>query len=107
MYAVIEDSGTQFKVASGDVILIDRAVPAEGGEWPKEVTFDRVLLVGGDGKPKLGAPLVSGATVKAQVLGPAKGRKLRVTKYNRRKGYHLERGHRQKYLRVKITGITA
>ena len=105
MYAVIEDSGTQFKVASGDEILIDRAAPPEGQEWPKELTFDRVLMVGGEGKAKLGTPLLSGASVKARVLGPAKGRKLRVTKYNRRKGYHIERGHRQKYLRVRITDI--
>lgn len=107
MYAVIEDSGTQFKVTSGDVINIDRAAPAEGQEWPKDITFDRVLLVGGgEGKPRLGSPLVSGATVKAQVLGPVKGKKLRVTKYKRRKGSHIEKGHRQKYLKVKITQIS-
>ena len=108
MYAVIEDSGTQFKVTSGDVIRIDRAAPAEGQEWPKDVTFDRVLLVaGGDGEPKLGAPLLSGATVTAEVLGPVKGPKLRVVKYKRRKGSHVEKGHRQHYLQVKITGIKA
>lgn len=104
MYAVIEDSGTQFKVTSGDVINIDRAAP-EDGNWPKDLTFDRVLLVGGSGAPKIGAPLVGGATVTAQVLGPVKGKKLRVTKYQRRKGYHIEKGHRQHYLQVKITGI--
>lgn len=106
MYAVIEDSGTQFKVTSGDVIQIDRAVPAEGEEWPKEIKFDRVLLVGGgDGGAKLGMPLLAGATVTAEVLGPSKGKKLRVVKYKRRKGYHVEKGHRQHYLKVKITGI--
>src|SRR5688500_9926611 len=106
MYAVIEDSGTQFKVTSGDVIKIDRSAPAEGQEWPKDITFDRVLLVGGgDGGAKLGAPILSGATVTAEVLGPVKGKKLRVVKYKRRKGYHIERGHRQHYLQVKITGI--
>lgn len=106
MYAVIEDSGTQFKVTGGDVIRIDRAAPAEGEQWPKQLTFDRVLLVGGgEGGPKIGAPLVGGATVTADVLGPVKGKKLRVVKYKRRKGYHLEKGHRQKYLEVRITGI--
>jgi large subunit ribosomal protein L21 len=105
MYAVIEDSGTQFKVTSGDVINIDRAQPADGQEWPKDITFDRVLLVGGNGSTRIGNPLVGGATVKAEVLGPSKGKKLRVTKYNRRKGYHIERGHRQHYLKVKITAI--
>ena len=106
MYAVIEDSGTQFKVVSGDVINIDRAAPDEGQEWPKTLTFDRVLLVGGgEGGAKVGAPLVAGATVTADVLGPVKGKKLRVVKYKRRKGTHVEKGHRQHYLQVKITGI--
>ena len=106
MYAVIEDSGTQFKVTSGDVIRIDRAEPEDGKEWPKTLTFDRVLLVGGgDGGAKLGAPLLRGATVTADVIGPVKGPKLRVVKYKRRKGSHVEKGHRQHYLQVKITGI--
>ena len=106
MYAVIEDSGTQFKVTGGDVINIDRVLP-ENEELPKQVTFDRVLLVAGDGGPKVGAPLVAGATVTADVLGPASGKKIRIVKYNRRKGYHIEKGHRQKYLKVKVTGINA
>ena len=107
MYAVIEDSGRQFKVTGGDFINIDRAQPAEGESWPDTVTFDRVLLVGGgDGSAgKLGLPLLEGATVTADVVGPAKGKKLRVVKYKRRKGYHIENGHRQHYLKVKITGI--
>ena len=46
-----------------------------------------------------------GATVTADVIGEAKGKKLRVVKYKRRKGYHIEKGHRQKYLAVKVTGI--
>ena len=107
MYAIIEDSGTQFKVTSGDVIKIDRPLPEEGQEWPKDVTFDRVLLVAGDGGSKIGAPLLSGATVTADVLGPVKGKKIRIVKYKRRKGSHIEKGHRQKYLQVKITGINA
>ena len=59
MYAIIEDSGTQFKVTSGDRIRIDRPL----GEEIKSVTFDKVLLVAGEGSPKIGLPLVAGATV--------------------------------------------
>ena len=108
MYAVIEDSGRQFKVTGGDVINIDRAEPEEGASWPETITFDRVLLVGGDGDnaAKLGLPLVDGVTVTAEVVGPTKGKKLRVVKYKRRKGYHIEKGHRQHYLKVKINEIT-
>ena len=100
MYAIIEDSGRQFKVTSGDTILIDR----EAGD-DKTITFDRVLLVGGEGQPKVGAPLVSGATVTADVVGSEKGPKIDIVKYKRRKGYYKKIGPRQTSLRVKITGI--
>jgi large subunit ribosomal protein L21 len=103
MYAIIEESGKQYKVTSGDTILIDR----QGSPDEKSVTFDRILLVGGEGQPKIGEPLVVGATVSADVMGPEKGKKLDIFKYNRRKGYHKKQGHRQKYLRVRITGINA
>lgn len=103
MYAIIEEGGKQFKVTSGDTILIDRSV----GEEEKSLTFDRVLLVGGEGEPQIGAPIVAGATVTADVLGPAKGAKVRSVKYKRRKGYRKTIGHRQGYLNVRITGINA
>ena len=103
MYAIIEDSGTQFKVTSGDRIRIDRHV----NEDEKTVTFDKVLLVAGEGSPKVGSPLVSGATVSAEVLGEARGPKIDIQKYKRRKGYHRKIGHRQRYTEVRITGINA
>lgn len=101
MYAIIEESGKQFKVTSGDTIDIDR----EGSPDQKTITFDRVLLVGGEGEAKVGSPLLASATVTAEVVGPIKGPKVDIIKYRRRKGYHKHIGHRQKYLRVKITGI--
>jgi large subunit ribosomal protein L21 len=103
MYAVIEDSGRQFKVSSGDRLLIDRAHE----EGVTSVTFDRVLLIGGDGPARIGAPVVAGATVTAEVLGPKKGPKIDIVKHRRRKGYERKIGHRQQYLEVKITGINA
>src|SRR4051812_47972291 len=102
MYAIIEEGGRQYKVTSGDTILIDREVE----EGATSLKFDRVLLVAGEGQPKVGVPLVSGATVTADVVGEEKGPKLIIYKYKRRKGYHKKQGHRQKNLRVKITGIT-
>ena len=101
MYAIIEEGGRQHKVTSGDTIQIDRQV----GQDEKTLTFDRVLLVGGEGEPKIGTPLVSGATVTAEVLGATKGPKIRTVKYKRRKGYHKTIGHRQKYVSVRVTGI--
>ena len=102
MYAIIEEGGKQFKVTSGDTILIDREAP-EGDE--KSIKFDRVLLVAGEGTPKVGLPTVAKATVSADVVGEEKGDKIDIQKYKRRKGYHRKIGHRQRYLRVKITGI--
>jgi large subunit ribosomal protein L21 len=101
MYAIIEEGGRQHKVTSGDSILIDREV----GPEDKTVTFDRVLLVAGEGEPRIGAPIVEGVTVTADVLGPVKGPKVRTVKYKRRKGYHKTIGHRQKYTSVRVTGI--
>ena len=101
MYAIIEEGGKQFKVTTGDTIQVDRAAEDDA----KTLTFDRVLLVAGEGQPKIGAPLVGGATVTADVIGPVKGPKVTTVKYKRRKGYRKKIGHRQQYTAVKITGI--
>lgn len=101
MYAIIEEGGRQFKVTSGDTIRIDRKV----GQDDKTVTFDRVLMVGGEGEPRIGVPTVPGASVVADVVGAQKGPKIDIYKYKRRKGYHKKQGHRQQYTAVKITDI--
>ena len=105
MYAIIEDSGRQFKVTGGDTLRIDRSF-ADGEEIPETLTFDRVLLVGGgDAGPTVGSPAVAGATVTADVIGRVKAKKITIQKYKRRKGYSRKMGHRQQYLAVKVTGI--
>ena len=102
MYAIIEEAGRQHKVTAGDTLLIDRQI----GENEKTIKFDRVLLVGGQGEPKIGLPALANASVSADVIGEEKGKKIDIQKYKRRKGYHKKIGHRQRYLQVKITGIT-
>jgi len=102
MYAIVEEGGKQYRVSTGDRLLIDRNI-AEG---EKQVTLQRVLLVGGgEGAVRIGQPVVEGATVVADVVGPAKGPKLDIQKYKRRKGYHRKLGHRQQYTEVKIAAI--
>ncbi len=104
MYAVIEDSGTQIKVAEGDIITIDTRELAED---QAELTFDRVLMIsGGEGDAKIGSPVVSGASVKAEILEEGRGKKIHIVKFKRRKGYKRNNGHRQNYLKVKVTSIT-
>ena len=110
MYAVIEDRGTQIKVAEGDVIDIDLIPGTAEKKQPKKLTFDRVLLVGDTGKKKpttVGTPYIDGVTVDAEVVGPIAGEKLDVLMYKRRKGQRRKMGHRQGYLRVKVTSINA
>jgi len=107
MYAVIEESGGQRKVAEGDKILIDlyKAGEAEPGEV---VSFDRVLLVAGDGDAKLGRPYLDGASVSGEIMEPVvKGDKLDIHKFRRRKGYKRKTGHRQRYTSVRITSIAS
>jgi large subunit ribosomal protein L21 len=100
MYAIIAESGRQYKVTGGDVIRIDRH-DYDGDT----ITFDQVLFVGGEGQPRIGTPLVAAATVTADVVRPLKGPKIDIIKYKRRKGYHKHIGHRQKLLEVRITAI--
>ena len=103
MYAVIEDSGTQIKVSEGDIIKIDTRDLAEDAAT---VTFDRVMLIGGEGDAKVGAPYVDGAKVEADILEEGKDTKIEIWKKKRRKGYVRHNGHRQQFVRVKVTGIT-
>lgn len=103
MYAIIEEGGRQHKVTTGDRLRIDRPVV----EGEKTLTLDRVLLVANDGNVRVGQPLVSGATVTAEVLGVVKGKKLVLQKYKRRKGYSRKQGHRQQYTEVRISAINA
>jgi large subunit ribosomal protein L21 len=100
MYAIIDDGGRQHKVSTGDVIHIDRPATED-----KTITFDRVLLIGGEGEAKIGAPALAGASVTGDILQVKKAKKIDTIKYRRRKGYHKKIGHRQIQLEVKITAI--
>ena len=105
MYAIIEDESKQYKVSAGDVLRIDLVAAADLAE-AKPLEFDRVLLVCDGEKVTVGTPLVQGAKVLGEVVEPVvKGQKVRVFKYKRRKGYHRDMGHRQKYTQVRITKI--
>ncbi|HJN71629.1 MAG TPA: 50S ribosomal protein L21 [Phycisphaerales bacterium] len=103
MYAIIEDSGTQIKLTSGAILEVDLRECSDGDT----LTFDKVLMIGGDGEPTLGTPYVEGASVAAEVLEEFKGDKLDIIKFKRRKGYRRKTGHRQRYLRIKVGEISA
>jgi len=101
MYAIIEDSGTQLRVEQGQTLDVDLRKAAKG----ETVTFDRVLLVADEKGVRIGKPHVQGAKVTAEVLGETKGPKLEVVKLRRRKSSRRHTGHRQGYLRVRVTAI--
>jgi large subunit ribosomal protein L21 len=103
VYAVIRDRGAQYRVEEGqtlDVALMD----AEPGT---QVTLGEVLMIGGSDDVKIGAPLVANASVIAEVVGEARGEKIVVFKYKRKKRYRRRTGHRQDYTRLAIREIRA
>jgi large subunit ribosomal protein L21 len=103
MYAIISDSGRQIKVEQGQELLVDYRDVAAG----EKITFDRVVAVSdGAGDLKLGAPLLSGASVVAEVIGPEKGPKLVVQKLRRRKNFRKKTGHRSVCTKIRISSIT-
>ncbi len=103
MYAVLETGGKQYRVKAGDTLEIER-LPVEAGEG-KTFTFDRVLMIGNDGKFSFGGPTIAGAGVVADVVAHKRGEKKIAFKMKRRKGYHRTVGHRQELTVVKITEI--
>jgi large subunit ribosomal protein L21 len=102
-YAVIQTGGKQYRVAEGDVIEVER-LDVEAGA---DATFDQVLLVSNGESVSIGAPLVSGAAVTAEVVEQTKAPKVIAFKYKRRKGYHRTVGHRRQLTRLKIKTISA
>jgi large subunit ribosomal protein L21 len=102
-YAIIETGGKQYRVSVGDRLSVERLTTPEGDQ----ITFDRVLLVGGDGTTRVGAPVVDGATVSATVDDHFRGEKIVVFKYKPKKRYRRRIGHRQSLTHLTITAINA
>ena len=102
MYAVIESGGKQHRVEEGEQIKLEKIEAATGDT----IEFDQVLMVGAGGDVKIGATLVEGGKVTAEVISHGRHDKIRIVKFNRRKHYRRETGHRQWYTEVKITAIT-
>ena len=104
MFAVIEDGSRQYKVRQGDVLAVDFRSEAKDGET---LTFDKVLIANGGGASTVGRPMIDGPTVTAEVVVAGyKGIKLEIQTFHRRNASKRHTGHRQKYTRVRITGIS-
>ena len=103
MKAIIVTGGTQYKVAEGDTLYIEK-LEAEDGQ---EVVFDQVLAVLDGDNATFGTPAVEGASVTATVVKSGKSKKVRIFKYAPKKGYRKRQGHRQPYTKVQISAIKA
>ncbi|MGE0234291.1 50S ribosomal protein L21 [Methylocystis sp.] len=100
MFAVIKTGGKQYSVAAGDVITVMALDGAPGDA----VTFDEVLMLGGD-SPKIGAPTVAGAKVSGEIAEQTRSAKSIAFKKRRRQNSKRKRGHRQDLTLVRITAI--
>ena len=101
MYAIVDIAGQQFKVEAGKQIFVNR----QAAEVGSALSFDKVLLLAGEGDVKVSAPYVEGAAVKATVIEHCKADKVIIFKKKRRKGYQKKNGHRQYLTKLQIEGI--
>jgi large subunit ribosomal protein L21 len=100
-YAVIRTGGKQYRVAPGDIIRVEKLTADPG----TQVEFADVLMTSTDGAVRVGAPLVPGARVTAEVVQQGKAKKILVFKKKKRKNYRRHQGHRQLQTTVRVTGI--
>ncbi|CUN73715.1 MULTISPECIES: 50S ribosomal protein L21 [Mitsuokella] len=103
MYAIIKTGGKQYKVAEGDVIMVEKLAAGEG----EAVVFDQVLTVVNDADVKIGTPVVEGAKVTGKVEAQGKDKKILVFKYKAKSNYRKRQGHRQPFTKVVIEKIEA
>lgn len=101
MYAVVRTGGKQVWVTPGQAVRVEKLPGAVGDA----VELDEVLLVGGEGEPRVGQPLVEGAKVVGKITDQGKGPKIHVFKMKRRKNYSRRQGHRQRYTEIQVEKI--
>jgi large subunit ribosomal protein L21 len=101
VYAIIRTGGKQYRVQQGDVVRVEHL----DGEVGATVTLGDVLLVAGEGDPRVGGPRVEGASVVGTVVEQGRDAKIRVFKYKKRKHYRRTRGHRQSFTAVRIDAV--
>jgi large subunit ribosomal protein L21 len=103
MYAVVRTGGKQYRLGVGDSVKVEK-LPDEVGNI---VELSQILMVSDGGEVKVGTPLVTGASVKAEIVGHGRNKKIRVFKMKRRKKYRRTQGHRQAFTQLKVTEINA
>lgn len=102
MYAVIATGGKQYRVATGDVIRVEKLDADEGAN----IDLEDVKLIADGDKITVGAPNVKGGKVSATVKSHGRGKKVTIVKFNRRKHHRKQMGHRQSFTELEITSIS-
>jgi large subunit ribosomal protein L21 len=101
MYAIFESGGKQHRVVVGETLKLEKIEFATGGI----VEFNKVYFVANGENVRIGAPVVAGVTVTAEVIAQGRADKVKIIKFRRRKHSMKRQGHRQWFTEVKITGI--
>ena len=102
-YAIFKTGGKQYRVSEGERIDVER-LDLEVGQ---EATFDDILAVSTDGGLKVGDPVLTGASITAEVVDQIRAKKVIAFKFKRRKGFHKTKGHRRQMTRLTIKSISA
>ena len=102
MYAVVRTGGKQYRLGVGDSVKVEKLSDEVGNI----VELSQILMVSDGGEVKVGTPLVTGASVKAEIVGHGRNKKIRVFKMKRRKKYRRTQGHRQAFTQLKVTEIS-
>ncbi len=100
-FAVIKTGGKQYKVKASEILKIEKLNKENSGK----IEFNEVLAYGNDKTLELGAPIIKGAKVEAELIKNGKNRTILVFKKRRRKNSRRKNGHRQKYSLIKINKI--
>lgn len=103
MFAIVEIAGKQYKVTKGTKLVVDKL----DGKNGDSVKFDRVLLLSGDKKTKLGNPTVKGATVAAKIISQQKGEKLHIRRFKAKVRHRRHIGFRPQETVLEIISVTA
>lgn len=103
MYAVIVTGGKQYRVSQGDKVRVEKLDVAEGDS----VELEQVLMVVDGDDVKIGAPVLEGGKVTAEVKAHGRSKKVNIIKFRRRKHHMKRQGHRQAFTELEITGISA
>ena len=101
LYAIIRTGGKQLRVEPGQTVRVEKLSLPKG----EKVEFTEVLLIGGEGEPRIGRPFVEGAKVAGTVVGAGKARRILVFRYKPKKNVRRRKGHRQPFTAVRIEAI--